>query len=77
MPEYRWYGPVALIEAARDALPHDAAVIGAMVPPWDEPVTAWDGMAGISFVSTVPQTPPAGLYERPELLTALQGALDA
>lgn len=74
--EHRWYGPSELMVAVRDALPLDAAVIGTLVPPRDQPLRVLDGESAISFLATTQMTPPEGVKDdRPQTITALQGLL--
>jgi hypothetical protein len=74
--EHRWYGPAALVDAARSALPADTAIIGAMVPPLGSPLKVFDGEAAISFAALEHMQVPAGLRDdKPELLTYLHGVL--
>ena len=74
--DHRWYGPVDLVEAARAALPDDAAIIGALSPPLDTPLRVLDGDAAISFAASVVFSVPVGLKnDKPQLLTVLHGAI--
>lgn len=74
--EHRWYGPAAAIGKARAALPQDSALIGALVPPLDEPLRVLDGMAALSFMAAVQHPVPAGVKDdKPQLIMALHGSL--
>lgn len=72
---HRFYGPPELVEAFRQSLA-EREDIGAVVPPYDGPLRALDGLAAISFTSTTNIPCPEGLFnDRPETVTALQGHL--
>ena len=78
MIEHRWYGPAALVEAARDALPRDAAEVNIVIPPHGVPLRVLDGTAAISFTSRIARIPPPGvLDDKPQLITALHGSMAA
>lgn len=74
--EHRWYAPIAVMEEVRASLPVDPLVIGALIPPMDQPLRALDGYAALSFLAAQPIPTPAGVHDdRPETIRALQGVL--